>query len=223
MIPRIKFQSILHYNSKDIQLEKQFNELIYNYSRPWRKYHNCDHILSMLESITPQIKEDLTEDELRILQTAIIFHDVIYVPGSKSSEDASADFAKMFLNRDGWDKEDIREIMILIRETKFYPDLSFMQLPFISNEFQNLITIIQDLDLLGFAYDDQKFDVNQQNVFNELSILKYEGSPENNFYKIIEESMSRGRLMYRTKYFKHLNEKAHNNIKRIIKELEDGN
>lgn len=223
MTPRIKFQSILQFDTKDLQLEAQFNELLYNYSRRWRTYHNYEHIMSMLDAITPEIKEDLTEDELRILQTAIIFHDVIYIPGSKSSEDASADFARMFLNRAGWNEKDVKKVSILIKETKFYPDLSFMQFPFISNEFQNLITIIQDLDLLGFAYDEERFDINQQNVFDELSILKYEGSPENNFYKNIEESMSKGRLMYRTKYFKHLNEKAHSNIKRIIKELEDGN
>jgi hypothetical protein len=215
------FKQIIHFNESDEHLNLFLDELVFQYSQPWRKYHNVDHVFSLLDSITTEIENDLSEKEMLLLKTGILFHDVIYVPGSSVNEEASADFANTFLLRAGWSFEDVLTIKGLIKSTSFNPTLNHPKHYYVKPYL--LAEIIQDLDLLGFSYDEEEFILNQEKVFNELQILKHEKSTPNTFYETIVEAMEKGGRLYKTKYFEHLNIKALENLQQLVKKNNGNN
>ncbi len=63
-----------------VDLLKKLN---FEYSRPYRAYHGVDHINQLLH-----LNELYTvlDDDKRAIEIAILFHDIVYVPGSKFNE-----------------------------------------------------------------------------------------------------------------------------------------
>jgi hypothetical protein len=98
-----------------LEVEKEFGPVFEQYTllkwhqvksmyNQWgRYYHNWDHIKQMLtlaRLLRPQIEK--SEASYYALNFAILFHDVIYVPGSKSNEKLSAAFFKGALRSETW-------------------------------------------------------------------------------------------------------------------------
>jgi predicted metal-dependent HD superfamily phosphohydrolase len=64
-----------------------------SYSEPWRHYHNCDHILKMLDILKSADRSQISEAEFFTIELMIIYHDVVYKIGRKEkgwSENESA-------------------------------------------------------------------------------------------------------------------------------------
>lgn len=53
-------------------------------------YHNWAHITEMLRNLDTHFKNYLNEENYNLLRDAIIFHDIIYVPGAVDNEEKSA-------------------------------------------------------------------------------------------------------------------------------------
>lgn len=57
------------------------------YNQNWRAYHNFTHVMRVIDHLDNFGREGVNPHALML---AAIFHDVIYVPGQKGSEEASA-------------------------------------------------------------------------------------------------------------------------------------
>src|SRR5688572_14624495 len=95
--------------------ELRFFEHFYN--RPWRHYHNDDHIVGMLRVLSidrPKWETMLSADEIAEAVVAIWFHDIICDPGAKDNEEQSVMVFEQFVESDL-----VKEIILA---TKHEPD-----------------------------------------------------------------------------------------------------
>lgn len=54
------------------------------------EYHNWTHIADMLRILDSDFKPYLNDENYKLLRDAILFHDIIYVPGATDNEEKSA-------------------------------------------------------------------------------------------------------------------------------------
>jgi len=92
--------------------ETQFKWLKEIYNQPGRFYHNSEHIEYMLENCPDSISQELF--------MAILFHDIVYVPGAKNNEEESAEYARKWLSANTCEDDtlDINKVCDLIMLTK---------------------------------------------------------------------------------------------------------
>ncbi len=95
-------------------LEPCFKQIISEYSKDNRYYHNIVHIGQLLEQITLLT---LSVEEQTILINTALFHDVIYAAGSNSNEKKSAVFAFNSLSKLGLNKALISKVCEIIIAT----------------------------------------------------------------------------------------------------------
>lgn len=55
------------------------------YSEPHRHFHTMDHVMSIVDQIEAHFGPDYSDTKLAFLYAAV-FHDIVYVPGSKTNE-----------------------------------------------------------------------------------------------------------------------------------------
>ena len=145
-----------------------FNMICTFYNSSNRHYHNLAHILDMLDNTEEIIHKDKIFDK-PILQTAIIFHDVIMVENSGQSETASASFAYQCLDSLDVASEFKHEVYNMIIATNYSKPPKF--------ELTIEIMLLMDLDfhILSRPWD----------IYNEylLNIKKEYGMfPDHIFY-----------------------------------------
>lgn len=71
----------------------EYTDFVLNsYSEPWRHYHNCDHILKMLDLLLETDGRHMSDDEFYAVELMIMYHDVEYKIGREKgwSENESA-------------------------------------------------------------------------------------------------------------------------------------
>lgn len=118
-------------------------------------YHDIRHVRGMLEEL-PEMSLDisgLTEEELNLLKTAILFHDAVYVPGKTGNEIASSDLALKWMDDKGAAASDKAAVDVLIKSTEPFAVVSEATLLLIKEHgpaLKKMIDIIHDLDWMAF-------------------------------------------------------------------------
>jgi len=108
---------------------------------PKLPYHNFKHAVDVYTAATTLASlEGASHEDIFLLQTAALLHDIIVVPGAKDNEEKSAEFAKQFLPRIGYLPIQAEKIGRLILATK---------LPQNPTGFLEQVLCDADLDNLG--------------------------------------------------------------------------
>lgn len=128
-----------------------------------RAYHNARHIARMLDYALAR-----REDEE--LFWAIVFHDIVYIPGGSCNEELSALKAREFLDLD---EASLQKIDALIMATKSHPTSPWA----VWNEAKSAIV---DADLIGFV---ENWEENSRNVRQE-------------FKQYSDEDFAKGRIAF---------------------------
>ena len=82
-------------------------------------YHSLDHTKDVVQATTEiGIKENLTADELELVQIAAWFHDLGYIEKAEGHEEISAMYASNFLNEENFPSDRIDIIVKCILSTK---------------------------------------------------------------------------------------------------------
>lgn len=201
---------------------KYFKELLFNnYTNSHLKYHNICHVMIMIELLEYLISPGnpwnnyCTKKELKLLKIAILFHDVIYIPGASHNEEMSAETARVFLEKLEYSSDDINVVLDLIYQTKVF---LHHQVNIVEGDLSNLI---HDLDFMGFAYDYEIFKKLQKNIISEQSILNRDLKWfQKHWYSYLLKNIKDGKVrLYCTTYCQEEWEpKAIKNLKKIIKE-----
>jgi predicted metal-dependent HD superfamily phosphohydrolase len=91
-----------------------FDELLRAYREPHRRYHGVDHLRDCLE----QLDTAPTTGEARDLaETALWFHDAVYVPGAADNEARSAEWAARALREAGAPEARAHQVARLVQLT----------------------------------------------------------------------------------------------------------
>lgn len=134
--------------------------ILWMYAAPDRYYHNAGHIGRMLDRIK---YETLNEVDTENLVLAVLFHDIIYVPGSTENEDLSAEFFHSVTSQIPEFRDECSKVYYAILETNYI----HKQMNRNSLERQ-----LVELDLYEAFYGtDQQIKNNYINVYQENARL----------------------------------------------------
>ena len=132
------------------------------YSNEKDKYHTIHHVNYMLSlsnhywnEFNACCNERISQEEKEAIYESIIFHDCIYVPGSCTNEEDSADEADAFLREMGFDRKFRRRVEDLILSTRVGEKLDDDSKKF-----------IHDLDWSYFITCEEILDA-ERKIFNE--------------------------------------------------------
>lgn len=131
------------------------------YSDDKEKYHTVHHmnyILALASRYWEELQKIhgfLTNEEKNALTMSIIFHDCVYIPGSNTNEEDSADEADAFLRMYGYDKPFISNVTDLILSTKQGAELD-----------NDLKKFLHDLDWNCFVTYEEILDT-EKKIFKE--------------------------------------------------------
>lgn len=199
--------------SKEVT-ESTWKFLVTHYTMPNRHYHNFLHIAKCLDAFNEYIEnvekprsDPLSNAEQDIIQLAIWFHDLIYLPEKSNNEEVSASIAKRTLaEHTTLSEEQIAQVGKCILAT------THQKLAKTDSE-----RIIADIDLISLAANPNEFYANNFNISREYSYVPYGAFIEGNtaFLKTLVEGRP---VIYQTKYFSELYES--NARKNIMNRIE---
>ena len=119
-------------------------------------YHNYEHTLDVLEATERIAKaENASYEEIQLLKTAAVFHDVGYIYSRENHEQKSCMIAKEMLSSNGIENDVVEKVCELILATK---------VPHKPKDKLSEIICDADLDYLG---RDDYFPISQ-NLFKEF-------------------------------------------------------
>ena len=180
------------------------NQLTQAYTEPDRVYHTADHINDCLAQLDSN--KALTERPEEV-ETAIWFHDAVYVPSAMDNEEQSAKLAQSVLTSSGIGPDAIHRIAAMILATRHLtlPDTSDAQL-------------LCDIDLSIFGRHPRTFQDYERRIRSE-----YAWVPEPVYRSTRSEILAgflRRRTIYQTEEFRDRYENsARRNLRQLIAQL----
>lgn len=175
-----------------------FHMLIDAYSESHRHYHNLQHVAEML-SVLPECSN--------ALYMAVWFHDAVYEPKNHDSEGKSAELAKEKCVEMGYSREFSADVASMIMATKHVAEPSAEE-----------AKLICDADLSIFA-SPRVYEYNEA-IRKEYSHIPVEAYLQRR-KKVLNSFLSRT-CIYHTKEFRDkYEEKARNNLKALVEELDN--
>ena len=94
--------------------DRCWEELARQYGRKQRAYHNLQHISDLL-SLADEYRRELSDPQ--VVELAVWYHDLVYVPGRSDNEERSARRAEVLLPELGLSSERTAAVGHLIRRT----------------------------------------------------------------------------------------------------------
>ncbi|MEI6426391.1 MAG: hypothetical protein WCO66_03495 [Candidatus Absconditabacteria bacterium] len=134
-------------------VSKEIEELASIYNASGNIYHNWSHISSCLAEL--EANKELAED-YKAIKEAVLFHDIIYIPGKRDNEEESALFAENYLKNRGESEEYCHKVRDLVLITKHN------EIPVTKDQ-----ELIIDIDLSILGQDDQTYQNYTNNVKHE--------------------------------------------------------
>lgn len=129
-------------------------------------YHNYKHTLYVIDIAAEIGKEEAcTSDEMKLIETAALWHDTGYVRTYKNHEEESCNLARQYLPEYGYSSEDIDKVCSMIMATKI------PQTP--KNKLEEILADA-DLEYLGTA----GFDTTAYDLFREVRFINPELTEE---------------------------------------------
>lgn len=189
--------------------------LYYIYTDSRRHYHNVDHIMFGLP-IIQNFAGIFSRDAIKILSYAWLGHDLVYIPGDQKNESLSFEYLNNTVLEEHSDLATyhINFIKECILAT------THKNIGRTSPSSENLVNVITDIDLLGFAlgYDQYEKIFAEYKAFNPNLIFNDFRIGRRNW--LINFLKERDNVIYKTCYFNQLNPLALHNIRSSINNLE---
>lgn len=185
-----------------------FDQLVWLYTDPARRYHTLDHIAHCLAELDDAMCEvALRPKDADLVEVALWFHDAVYVPGLRYNEQLSGALAWRILFEASLPPNTCGDISELIMATAAHQP---SQCP----EYATLI----DIDLAILGRPEAEFDAYEEGIRFE-----YQRVPDDQFragrIAILEGFLARERI-YRTEHFRTKYEmRASANLERSIAQL----
>jgi len=192
------------------KVDVRFTDFIYNkleefYNGNERYYHNLDHIKTLLEFLEWDFGDQLKQihkSSKTIVEIAIWFHDVIYIPGYTENEIASANFCKIFTSSMKLSKWYDIDGLIIDTDHKFIP-LTL-----------GLSNIICDLDLRELADEKRYFEIANlvRKEFSHLSIEEWRKGRK----EFLKSFLAKDRIYHTKMYYDRYEKLARENIEKEL-------
>ena len=184
---------------------------VYNSKR--RHYHSVNHINRMISSFREIAQTSntisLEVNDWNLFQTAILFHDIVMFEENCEEKSALIAISLMkdyYLQHTCSCEENLRQLQRLIEATDY-------RYVMVESFEENLI---RDLDLEGLADPWEKYLENRELIKAEYPYPEYYDLEFVLGRKKFLQHMLEFPKIYSTKYFKHLEDKARENLQREL-------
>lgn len=195
-----------NYSSDKDLIYNYWKDIISQYSKKSRYYHNLEHIHKMLTQLET-IKGEIAN--LPEIKFAIWYHDIIYKSTKKDNEEKSAAFAKNRLKSFSFNTNSIKIVEKLILSTKKHNVI-------LNQNQDNAYLLDLDLSILGSNWETYK-NYTQQ-IRKEYKIypdFMYKSGRK----KVLRHFLERDNLYFTKTYKLQFENKARENIKRELETL----
>ncbi|WP_312075808.1 hypothetical protein [Chryseobacterium sp.] len=143
--------------SSDLQLiEKFWDEIVRQYSKKSRHYHNLEHLENMFNELE-MVKNQIVAFDL--MAFSVFYHDIIYKASSKVNEEKSAELAVSKLNSFHLSKEQLAIIEQQILATKKH-----------QKSGDNDVNLLIDADLSILGAERNIYKRYTENIRKEYSV-----------------------------------------------------
>ena len=203
-LPRERFGDLWRRMGAADDGRRVFEELLRAYQEPHRRYHGADHIRDCLIQLDGAPASGDTHD---LAETALWFHDAVYVPGAVDNEARSAEWAARALTEAGAPEERAHQVARLVQLTDHAQPAD-----------DPLGALVCDVDLSILGRPPEEFAEYERRIRAE-----YQRVPEP-FYRMGRASVLAGLLarepLYRSDHFRALYEAAaRRNLTRSVESL----
>ena len=157
------------------------------YSEPHRHYHTLEHIGDCLQKLN-EVKSEA--EDLKSIQTAILYHDIFYDPHRKDNEEKSANYAFKLLKKKKF--KNAAKVKKLILLTK-HP----------SNPVSEDEKFLLDIDLSILGAKPEKYAVYEENIRKEyIQVPKdlYSKGRSRLLIQLLESEQIFQTLFFKSKY-----------------------
>jgi predicted metal-dependent HD superfamily phosphohydrolase len=184
-----------------------FDDLLRAYQEPHRRYHGVDHLRDCLEQLDAA---PATGEARDLAETALWFHDAVYVPGAADNEARSAEWAARALLEAGVPETRAHQVARLVRLTDHA-----------QSSDDPVATLVCDVDLSILGRPPEEFAEYERRIRAE-----YQRVPEP-IYRMGRASILAGLLarepLYGSDHFRALYEAAaRKNLTRSLEALKAG-
>lgn len=201
--PYTQFVNVLKQLGKEPLARSIFAKIQADYSSEERHYHTISHIrdvFSELEYVKDQIAN------WTVVTLAVIYHDIVYIPGNPDNEARSANRAESDLTSWGIDSSIITSVIDYILATSRYPTTDdadkqyFMDadLAILGKDESSYRTYVKKIRLEFARFDDATFSFGRKQILQAFLSReriyqsaffhgKYERQARQNLKKEIEE------------------------------------
>lgn len=184
----------------------ELDNVLERYAEPHRAYHTLRHIEHCLAEL--DAAQEIVFFDIRTLELAIWYHDVIYDTKSKGNEEASALLARRVLPGHGFAPDFVQAVSRMITDTA-HEDSP------IENYNSKLML---DIDLAILGQPEERFDEYEREVRTEYGWVSEEAFRAGRT-AILQKFLDRPTL-YRLPYFQRKYEaQARKNLARSIEQL----
>jgi predicted metal-dependent HD superfamily phosphohydrolase len=201
-------KSVTSKDTSDDLIYNIMTSILENYEEHYRHYHDVEHLIACLNEF--QEVEQLVKQP-DIVKFALLYHDIVYIPGYSNNEDASVCRAMLDAYKLGIDENSRSRIGLYIGATN-HLNLSATEDG----------KIVKDIDLAILGQDRDKFIDYEHKIRKEYSFLndkEFKEGRRSFLIKLLEPKYLYNSL-YKTQYFrKKYEEKARENIKYSIEVL----
>jgi len=193
--------------------DKLYNTIVSGYTdNTFRKYHNLEHVKDCLLTLE---SSEYNGNNLSILKMALLFHDIVYVPGRFANEFESSKRFLKFINKLNIPKSklefDVYDVRDLILSTdhfceEFNEDFLGDKDHFLYSE----ISYIKDIDLSGLGNNLETYYENEKNVREEFLYYVDTYTYWKNRIKFLKNLLSRDYIFETEEFFNEYENQAVN-------------
>ncbi len=184
-----------------------FSNIVQQYTQAHRFYHNLAHVESCLKELN---NLNILKGERGCLTLAILYHDIIYVPGSKFNEVMSADIAKFDCSRLGLSEDLIVTIYTLILASRHDR----------KNKYKNS-QIMCDIDLSILAAEDEEYKRYEIGISKEFIPVYYHSRYLEGRISFLQNILNQDKI-FQHSLFANREQKARENVAKAIACLKRG-
>lgn len=158
-----------------------FDDVVARYEEPHRKYHNLEHIDSVIKRIET-LGQDYDKWTVANATMAAFFHDIVYVPGWDKNERMSAEVARLYLDHIGVSEGCVASVFI---ERAILSTINH------TTTSSGTSALLIDADLYELGTD--KYNANTDKIFREF------GEPDDDIWQagrmaFLKSFLSRDRI-----------------------------
>lgn len=202
-------------NVSNKQKDQMWDKILLHYNEPQRHYHTMTHIEDLMTKLSQYSAK--IQDQI-VVQLAILYHDIIYDPLSKTNEEDSAKYFEIafedILSDHQGGRDMLRKVKYYILATKHH-DQKIHEEEDISD-----LQLFLDFDLSILGSSSERYDAYSQQIRQEYSTF-----PDKDYctgrLKVLRGILNNGECIYCSDIFRSAYEaQARLNIDRECKALE---